>query len=396
MTEQFPYAGGRRRTRIFCLVAVGAVLIATLWPFNPFPPNGVTWLPGTSGLQFEKAGLVVSRTPLRVGTETPSCSLELLLRPVSTKSLYTILTFYEPSRPRQFMVRQWTDGLLVTHDASVENNKPNTIKFDVDHVFHPGRLVLVGISSGLNGTTVYLDGQIARSFRNFNISCSELSGEIVLGTSPTAYDPWPGTLRGFAIYPKELTPADALRHYAQWTNPSGRPPEIENAIARYTFAEGAGHEAHNEVADEPQLEIPLTFSVPHKDLLRPATKEFRATWTYVSDVLINIAAFVPLGLIVCAYLVWTRTRWKRIIMTTTVCGVLSFGIEVMQYYVPRRVSGTTDIITNTLGAALGAALAEASLFRGVLLRMKLIPGAACGVSLDSRNEKHDVIHRGGL
>jgi hypothetical protein len=373
MTERFPYAGGRRRTRVFCLVAVATVLIATLWPFNPFPRNGVTWLRGTRGLRFEKAGLVVSKSPLRVGTETPSCSLELLLRPDSTKSLYTVLAFYEPSRPRQFMVRQWTDGLLVTHDASVENDKANNKKFDVDHVFHPGRLVLVSISSGLHGTTVYLDGQPERSFPKFHISSSELSGEIVLGTSPTAYDPWPGTLSGFAIYPKELTPEDALRHYAEWTNPSGSPPEVDNAIARYTLAEGAGHEAHNDLADEPPLEIPLTFSVPHKYLLRPATDEFKANWTYLNDVLINVAAFVPLGLIVCAYLVWTRTRWKAIIMTVTMCGFLSLGIEVLQYYVPRRVSGTTDIITNALGAALGAALTEASLFRGLLLRMKLIP-----------------------
>src|ERR1019366_2494153 len=131
-----------------------AVLIATLWPFSPFPWNGVLWLHGTTGLKFEKAGLVVSTGPLRPSDgEAESYSLELLLRPASTKSAYTILAFYTPTRPRQLLVRQWRDGLLVTHDAAVENDNTRTIKFDVDHVFRRGRLVLVTISSGPNRTT---------------------------------------------------------------------------------------------------------------------------------------------------------------------------------------------------------------------------------------------------
>jgi len=381
VTEQFAALGERKRTKAFCVVAVVAVLIATLWPFNPFPRNGVTWLQGTSGLKFEKAGLVVSNEPLRPA-ETPgaeSHTLELLLQPASTKWVYTILAFDTPTRPRQLLVRQWTDGLLVTHDEAVEHDGTKTIKFDVDHVFRPGRLVLVTISSGPNGTTVYLDGQAAQSFPGFRISRSDLSGQIVLGTSPMTYHPWPGQLRGLAIYSKELTPADVLRHYKEWTE-SCRPPDLDGAIAHYAFGEGAGHEVRNEVASGPRLEIPATFSVPHKALLRSAVKEFKADWTYTIDALMNIAGFVPLGLIVCAYLAWTRSRWNAILITTVACGILSFVIEVLQYYIPRRGSGTTDLITNTLGAALGAALTQAGVVRRTLEQMKLIRSAQQSVT----------------
>lgn len=373
VNEQFTVLEERKGTNALCVVAVVAVLIATFWPFNPSPRNGVTWLRGTTGLKFEKAGLVVSRGLLRpADTEAESYSLELLLRPASTRSAYTILAFYTPTGSRQLLVRQWTDGLLVTHDAAVDNDKTRAIKFDVDHAFHRGRLVLVTISSGPNGTTVYLDGQPAESYSRFKISRSELSAEIVLGTSPVTYEPWPGELRGLAIYSKELIPAEVLRHYKEWTDPAGH-PDLDSAIARYAFAEGAGRAVRNEVISGPNLEIPATFSVPHKGLLRAPAKEFRDDWSYASDVLVNIAGFVPLGLIVCAYLAWTRSRWTAILVTTIACGILSFVIEVLQYYIPRRGSGTTDVITNTLGSALGAMIAQSGVVRRILGRIKLIP-----------------------
>jgi VanZ family protein len=44
---------------------------------------------------------------------------------------------------------------------------------------------------------------------------------------------------------------------------------------------------------------------------------------------------------------------------------MSFVVEVLQAYIPRRVSGMTDIITNTLGAALGAFLARSAVVNGI-------------------------------
>jgi glycopeptide antibiotics resistance protein len=55
------------------------------------------------------------------------------------------------------------------------------------------------------------------------------------------------------------------------------------------------------------------------------------------------------------------------------CGALSFSIEVMQYCVPSRGSGITDIITNTLGAGLGAMLVQSRVVRDRLSRTGLVP-----------------------
>lgn len=373
MNQQLGGLAERKRAKQFCAVAVLAVLIATLKPFNPFPKNGVTWLQGTKGLRFKDAGLVKSNEPLRVvqtqGTE--SYSLELLLQPANTKSVSTILAFDTPSPSRELFVQQWKDALIVTQGVGIEHDRTGTMAVGFAHAFRPGRLVFVIISSGPYGTSIFLDGQPAQSSPYFKISHSDISGKIVLGTSLTEYQPWSGELYAFSVYAKELTSADALRHYKEWSNPSAS-PDLEGAIARYSFAEAGGREVRNEVGSGPTLEITPRFMIPHKSLLRSPAKELKENRTYANDVFVNIAGFVPLGLIGCAYLSWTRTRWKAILFTTVACGVLSFVIEVLQYYIPQRGSGMTDIITNTLGAALGALLLDHATVRRTLEKMNLI------------------------
>jgi hypothetical protein len=352
-----------------CGIAVIAVLAATLWPFDPFPRNGVRWLPDANGIQFDHAGLVIGKAPLKAPDTGPrqSCSLELLLKPAAVDSASTILSFYTPNNPRQFVVRQWTDGLLAWHETADSKGKLKRIKFDLDHAFQPGRLVLLTFVSGLHGMVVYKDGRQAQAFPRFMISQADLSGQIVMGTSPLVYEPWVGEVRGLAIYTEELTPEEVFTHYQNWTDGSELDPSrLNGATALYSFTERTGREVHNAVASGPNLEIPESFSVPHKPRLASPEKEFERSWGYAQDLLQNILGFVPLGFVVCAYLLATRSRGKAILGTILAMGMLSFTIEVLQALIPRRASGMTDIITNTLGAAIGAMLARPSVVRRFL------------------------------
>lgn len=64
--------------------------------------------------------------------------------------------------------------------------------------------------------------------------------------------------------------------------------------------------------------------------------------------------------------------------------------EVMQYDIPRRGSGIIDVITNTVGAALGATLLQWSFVRNVMQRARLIPR----VGPQEVNEStHKISHR---
>lgn len=72
-------------------------------------------------------------------------------------------------------------------------------------------------------------------------------------------------------------------------------------------------------------------------------------WRFLINTLGNIAAFVPLGVLVP--LIWRR-RWS--FWTIAFCGFsLSFVIEVLQFLFTQRVADVDDLTLNTLGALVG-------------------------------------------
>lgn len=377
MKFKFAVEPGRLTTAILAGVAILSILIATLYPFNPYPRNRVSWVNRSNGLTFDRPGLALSDRPLSFyAAPVSSCTLELFIRPANLISASTIIGFYSPHSTKQLLVGQYYGtGLMITHDARIESDQTETIEVDVAHIFRPGVPVVISILSGSNGTTVYAYGSEQARFPQFTISQADMSGQIVIGTSPVGYDPWQGELLGLAIYGKELSPADVLKHETQWSNSKGSLPDLRHAIAGYMFSERVGREVRNEVTSGPDLHIPATFSVPYKAFLQSPATEFKADGSYVSDILANIAGFVPLGLVLCAFFIWTRGRSNAIFTAVIVCGMLSIIIEMLQYYIAPRGSGITDVITNTLGAAIGASLLQSNVVRHVLRYLKIIPPA---------------------
>ena len=372
MTDILQSMWQKKGLEIVCGTVIIAVLIATLWPFNFSSPNKVIWLTEGNGVRIDRDGVLLSKGPLgAAGSEARRpCSLEVVLRAPNTMSMRTIFGFYTPNNPREFVVRQWNHGLVISNDSVDANDKVKTARAQVGGAFEEGRLLFLTVASGLNGTVVYTNGR-AHVFSSFSISQSDLAGQLVIGNSAVDYEPWTGEVHGLVVYSKELAPAEALRHFKHWSEEGGGrvPADLDGVIAQYGFAEGAGREIHNALVSGPNLEIPERFTIPHKAFLKSPMKEFEANWSYTNDILRNIAGFVPVGFLVCAYWGRMRSRWRAILFTVLAGAGLSFGIEVLQFYIPQRGSGITDIITNTLGAALGALLARPAIVLAIFGKM---------------------------
>ncbi len=71
------------------------------------------------------------------------------------------------------------------------------------------------------------------------------------------------------------------------------------------------------------------------------------------DLILNVLAYVPFGVLACLRLRESGTRWL-ILRTIALAAALSFGFEACQLVVPNRVASIIDVAANAAGAALGA------------------------------------------
>lgn len=339
--------------RVLCSAVLCAILVAGLWPFHA-PLNDVSWLKNESGLQFGPHGTVISSGtfPRSRSNATAPCSLEVGLEPRLGDDVSVILSFYTPEHAVPFAVYQAGPDMILEkrlQNRSAQVNLPN--------IFLSQAPLLLEVVSGVEGTRIYVDGTIRGWIGQFNVSANDCAGQLVLGTSPIVNKNWSGSLRELAIYHRELTDLEVARHSETWTAEHrfdfGRE---EHPLAAYRFDERQGRLAHDSSGTGVDLLIPERYMIVHEKLLEPPWSEFHDDWGYWKNVLINVGGFIPLGFVFCAYFS-LKGRIQMPAWTTIILGAaLSITIEVLQGYLPTRDSGTTDILTNTLGTCFGVML----------------------------------------
>ncbi len=358
---------------ILCVCILVGMLVAGLWPFRK-PSNDVRWITNSDGLSFGPHGtLLVSDTFDLSGSEAQApCSLESWFQPYDINDGGTVFAFYSSENLLAFSLRQdGTDLVFETERRDAEHRTINS-GISIKNVFRRQTPAFVTVSSGPRGTEVFVDGSLIKTVQWFRITSIDLTGHLVVGTSPVKNDAWTGMLRGLAIYRRDLTGAEALQHYRAWET-MGRPYSAENerGVALYLFDEHSGSVVHNHGSSKYDLYIPEKFTILHEKFLEPAWKEFNLRWGYWKSALINIGGFVPFGFFCCAYLSLTRPMSGAALATVVLGFTVSLTIEVLQSFLPTRDSGTTDLITNTLGTGLGVMFYrwKPSLLTGILNRI---------------------------
>lgn len=337
-----------------CACVLFGILVAGLWPFHA-PRNEVSWLSEGSGLLFGKHGSIVSASQFkaRVARGDKSCSLEIWLEPSRIDSGGMILAFYWPeSRIVPFALRQFRTGLVLEPES--HGHSPENGEIYVGDVFSGLKPAFVTITSGEAGTATYIDGTLVKRAPNFAISSRELTGQFVVGNSPTTPYSWSGRLKGLAIYNRELSVAEVSRSFLNWEK-GGRLDSAtsEGVFARYLFDEGKGNVVRNQVDTATDLLIPERFFVLHEWFLERPWDEFRPGWRYLKNVAVNVVGFIPLGFFFYAYFSQARKAEHPASLTIALGFAISLTIEVLQAFLPTRDSGMTDLITNTFGTAVG-------------------------------------------
>jgi hypothetical protein len=331
------------------------IIFATLYPFEFHPHNDVEWLKG--GLRFGQHGIVTSDGPLMTGSagDDPSCSIEILLKPGTLVGSNRFLIFYNSSHSEQIKLTQYRDGIILWR-ASGQGKNHRGVKRDVAHFFNSWELMLLTLTSGPKGTSVYSNGRLLERFPGYTLSRDAMSGTFAFGSDTAHIDTWTGQLRGLALYARELPPAEVAENYQMWLLGPGERCNIgRGTTALFTFQEGQGTVVRN-LCSGGNLTIPPSFVLPAKPFLAAPWQEFAPTWDYVNDLIRNILGFVPFGFALCGYLWLSGRKNKAVLIAILLGAATSLGIEVLQGFIPQRESGLTDVLTNTLGTALGAFL----------------------------------------
>lgn len=361
----------KKTTGAICFGIVCVMSVAAFWPFSFHPPNHVTWLGDQDGLRFNGKGIVLSAKGFEFPDAQSSAgvSLELWLEGAQENYSNALLAFSTPANPDQFRIRQSHDFLLILQLPRERPRHMGMTWLWVPHTFQPHKRRFIVISSGASGTTVYLDGVPAANSSTFKIEAKRLSGQLIVGTAPTVYDSWRGKVFGLALFDRELTAAQVSEHYQVWVRGQPETLKSEQPAALYTFGERSGTAVHNQVTFGPDLVIPKSYRIPYKPFLKSPWREFYPNQAYLLDILVNIAGFIPLGFFFCMLLSSSEASQRTVVATIIIGALFSVTIEVLQWFIPMRDSGTTDLITNTLGTALGAMLYSGGALEVLLRRL---------------------------
>jgi hypothetical protein len=367
----FPLQDGRLVLKILAAAGICVLLAITLWPFNPWPRNEVSWLHDEDGLRLCGQGTILSvaQFPNEAGAENEPFSLEFWMVPWRDEGSTVMFAFYVPQNPAQFVVRQ--DGLdvSVSHTARPGEER-NHHPLVAGQVIAPNKRTLVTVTAGPKETTLYVNGQAQSTSQSFGLSRRNLSGDFVIGTSPVENEAWCGILNGIAIYKNELTAQEVASHYQTWLS-SREEARIDkrSILALYLFRERSGTLVRNAIQPGVDLRIPEHYTIRRPNVLLPPWKEFRTEWTYVRGVILNVLGFIPLGLILYSYFLVALGSKRPWLMSFVTGTVLSLIIEILQSFLPMRGSGWTDVITNSAGTALGASLCYSGVAQDILKKL---------------------------
>jgi VanZ family protein len=282
--------------------------------------------------------------------------LELWLQPAFSGASGTLAAFYTPGTRFRFRLGQSVADLVLEASTLSQQHPASIARIYINDVFRKDIPLFVTITSGAR-MAIYINSVLIRTSSQFRITRSNLTGQLVTGTAPVSDDDWSGQLRGLAIYDRELTTAEVVQHYRAWTA-DDRPAAMNfrHTIALYRFAERTGNVVHNEIRPGIDLYIPPRYMILHQLFLERPWDEFRPTSSYLQDVLVNIAGFIPLGFFFYACVSLEQSIGRPSLVTIGFGAAVSLTIEILQSFLPTRNSGTTDLFTNTLGTALGVLL----------------------------------------
>jgi len=343
-----------------------------LWPFDFFSRvrNDARWIGNSKGVEFLETGQAISNSSSQEFFDRlvkgSGLTLELWIQTEDLKQSgpARILSYSIDTRFRNFTIGQLREKLAVrlrTTETSPNGMNPHLIIDDTFNYKGPQHMVVV---YNFSEQRVYINGELKAqseilkgNFSNWDPSCI-----IVIGNELTGNRPWKGKIYYVAVFNRPLTEQEIRENYLtglrfkinkESTKHTGF--EAKGPLVRYLFDEGKGDVINDSGSglNSVNLFMPKYIVQKIKPFLGVST-EYLQNKSRVSDIIINILIFIPLGLVIHGML---RTRFGltlKISMAALFAGTLfTLGFESIQYFSMTRSSSLIDVCTNMIGITMG-------------------------------------------
>lgn len=350
------------------VVIVAGYFIVGLWPFAFHSPNRVSWLAGRPGLHFEKCGVAYDPGLLPASDSNsatnPSANFTLEIWAEAdiepNDNVYNLLTIHNDRLPAEFVICQWQREFLLRATIQHPFTRRKISEVGVCDALLVGKPRFITIRGDDAGTDFFTNGLPAGHYPQFVLRPEALDGQLILGNDSSGKHPWSGSLFGLAIYNRALAATEIAGHHQLWLQGQARQLTNEAGLtALYLFDERGGQRAADSSGNQHHVIIPEIFRALHKEFLIPPWKDISYDRPNYSDIAVNILGFIPFGFCFFLHRRFVRPNQPAVnfLFVVLVGALVSLTIEIIQAWLPNRVSSTTDLLTNTFGTLLGAVLA---------------------------------------
>jgi hypothetical protein len=185
------------RPRFILIICIGfslAYLAACFWPFRFSSPNNAVWLPESNGIQFVWQSIAYGDKEISLGKESVTIELWLMSRSEPDGKKHSILSLYDGTIPEDLVIAELNSELLILTPISSFLGRKNYRDYLSLASLQSGKPRFIAVTSSSGGTSVYVDGALAGTSREFVLQPKNLRGRLVLGSSVEGKDNWIGQL----------------------------------------------------------------------------------------------------------------------------------------------------------------------------------------------------------
>lgn len=292
-------------------------------------------------------------------------SIEIALKPEKhpPKGFNSIIVLHNGNDAAQLLMGQWQTWIILMNGDDY-NHKRKSKRISINTASILNKSMFVTITSGKEGTKIYSDGRLLQERKDLTLKIPSggMNGRLIVGNSVYGAHSWSGDVYGLAIYQHIISAAEVSKHYNTWLGKQNfRFAEKNNPYLLYLFNENNSSGAFDYALGNHHLKIPQQMKILKRKVLSLSFNELSFSLNFIQDVILNLAGFIPLGLILSAISlrINDHKNLHRLLIIVIFGFFLSLSIEIAQSWIPSRSSSFLDLILNTAGTLIGVTIYSA-------------------------------------